>query len=850
MTVEHPIRPTTEHHHHQQQQHQSKSTLEEEEAAAALTLLDAFDFDPNSMPNIIDIDVVDNHHHNHNHQRPSSRNSNTTFNSNTTIATADDNADAITSNSMPFIMMLGDYSEKEYFVPSTNVIRNEILEGVSCSEVDGGDDGNSSGSSSVSSGSCKLTSVSGSGIAFRCIYCKHVKDPVEMSVIRPHNLASIRESVLHFQQTHVQQCTYIPNDIRTCYLNFKSQEESFVASATSMATGSTIMTTSTSTPSSDDEENVWVSSAIRRGLRDIESGSSGSGSGSRNQGGGILYCPELAVHELEPSRQRVVGYHPPNPNPSSSSSSSSLSSSSESIVSNLEEEEPRPNDVLIGRGGLAVKHPGNIYWRQLMKEVKSDYLDCHRRSKYHHHHQQQQPDNTLTTNDINIDSNDNNNNGSKSKKSILTSLVVETIRNQFPTPGRFLFQDKVTGKWNDIGDKEAMKKTRQALRDMGKQARLQQHQHYQQRHAVDRNDVGGDVVATASTSSSSAFEYASATTATATTSTKVKSESRKRTNDGLLTLKPHADVIVVDNATTTQEKNEGWEITNLFNEEIGEWVDTTTTDEPTNLPPTKKKQKLESTASKSNNNFSFTVLDKSSNNNEVDCWKMLQETLTDIASFHNHDHTIATKENKLPNTITTTINNNKNNNNTSSSISSKCNNTNNKSKGVVSKSKISKAINKGCHHKKHHEAKMSKPIKKVTVPTSSLSSSTSSPSIVKFNGVSKISKAKGHKYEARFSSVRLGSYVLKADAALAYDGYVRSSGRKKHFGKINFQVESDYLVARELELEGRGLGNIANSSNGGSTGSSISLKSIDLEDTLEYISTKVNNAVEKTRHRA
>jgi len=825
------------------------------------------------MPNIIDIDVVvDNHDHNYN--RPSSRNSSSTFNSNNNNnnSNAKNNANATApmsmSTSMPFIMMLGDYSEKEYFVPSTNVIRNEILEGVSCSEVDGG---------GSSDGSCKLATT-GKGIAFRCIYCKHVKDPVEMSIIRPQNLASIRESVVRFQQTHVQQCTYIPSDIRTCYLNFKSQEESFAASSSSTDMRSTAtvagstntgISASTSSSSSDDEEHVWVSSAIRRGLRDVESSrSSGSGSGgSRNQGGGILYCPELAVQELEPSRQRVVGYHPPNPTPPSSSSSL-LSLSSESIVSNHEEEEPRPNDVLIGRGGLAVKHPGNIYWRQLMKEVKSDYLDCHRRSKHKHHQQQQQqqPGNTLTTNN-NIDI-DNNNGSSKSKKSILTRLVVEAIRNQSPTPGRFLFQDKVTGKWNDIGDKEAMKKTRQALRDMGKQARLQQkhQQHHQQyhpqQHVVGRNDVRGDVVAASTlipSSSSSTFEYDTATTTAAmlATSTKVKSESKKRTNNGLMTVKPHTDVIVVGNATTTtaQETNEAWEITNLFNEEIGEWIDTTT-DEPSTLPPTKKKQKIESTTSKSNNNnnTSVTVLDKSSNNNEVDCWKMLQETLTDIASFHNHDRTIATKENKPPNNITnTTINtNNNNNNNASSSVSSKYNNITNKSKGVVSKSKskISKANIKSCPHKKHHEAKMSNPIKKITVPTSS---STSSSSIVKYNGVSKISKAKGHKYEARFSSVRLGSYVLKADAALAYDGYVRSSGRKKHFGKINFQVESDYLVARELELEGRGLGNIDNGGNGGSSsngGSNISLKSIDLEDALEYISTKVNNAVEKTRRRA
>ena len=102
----------------------------------------------------------------------------------------------------------------------------------------------------------------------------------------------------------------------------------------------------------------------------------------------------------------------------------------------------------------------------------------------------------------------------------------------------------------------------------------------------------------------------------------------------------------------------------------------------------------------------------------------------------------------------------------------------------------------------------------------------------RFNGVSKMSKLKGHKYEARFSSYRLGSYVLKADAALAYDGFVRSSGKKKCISKINFKVERDYLDARESE----------SSAKGGTA--------VDLEEALNYISSKVNTAVSKTRRRA
>ena len=64
--------------------------------------------------------------------------------------------------------------------------------------------------------------------------------------------------------------------------------------------------------------------------------------------------------------------------------------------------------------------------------------------------------------------------------------------------------------------------------------------------------------------------------------------------------------------------------------------------------------------------------------------------------------------------------------------------------------------------------------------------------------------------------------MLEADAALAYEAFLRSSGRKKHLTKINFKAEQDYIDAREHELEARG----------GLT--------VDLEKTLEHIPSKVN----------
>jgi hypothetical protein len=43
-------------------------------------------------------------------------------------------------------------------------------------------------------------------------------------------------------------------------------------------------------------------------------------------------------------------------------------------------------------------------------------------------------------------------------------MIVEEIRNRTP-PGRFLKQDSATKLWYDIGEKKALDKTRQALRE-------------------------------------------------------------------------------------------------------------------------------------------------------------------------------------------------------------------------------------------------------------------------------------------------------------------------------------------------------------------------------------------------
>mmetsp|Transcript_23565 Transcript_23565/g.42187 ORF Transcript_23565/g.42187 Transcript_23565/m.42187 type:complete len:594 (-) Transcript_23565:209-1990(-) len=574
---------------------QQQPILEED----ALTLLDAFDFDPDSSY-IIDDDRL---------------------------------ADPISNNANVTPFMLGDYSEKGHFLPSSSVVRNEVLEGVPLCEIDDDMD-------------TRTSDEPIEGIAFRCIYCKHAKERVEMAVIRPQNLMAIRDSFIHFQQTHMHKCTFIPSDIRRCHLDFKSQEEFHPAMIGMIA---------------DDQEFLWVSSAIRRGLRDAEQG-------------GILYCPELAANQ-----------------------ESELKS----------EEEPRLNDVVVGRGGLVNKFPGNIYWRQLMKEVKSDYVESQI--------------------------------GKNGKKSVITRLIVEAVRNQSP-PGRFLVQDKLTGIWKEIGDEKAMKKTSQAIRDMGTV-----------KHAVKDGDATAFI----------------ATDATIT----VKQESKERMKRVKHDVVKAATVPIGTTMGVAQENSETWEVMNLFKEEIGEWINT----EPSYLPPTKKR-KLES-----KDTASACVLEK---NAEVD-WKILEEVLSD-SMFHDH----SVMKNKSP-------------------TSSSGHNGVSKAKG----GKKNKALtsSSGCNG-----ASKAKGGKKKKSPTSR-------------SGYNGVSRAKGGHYEARFSAYRVGSYVLKTDAALAYDAFLRASGQKKHFIKIHFKVEQDYIDAREHELKVRG----------GIT--------VDLVKTLDYITSKVNDAVSKTR---
>lgn len=89
--------------------------------------------------------------------------------------------------------------------------------------------------------------------------------------------------------------------------------------------------------------------------------------------------------------------------------------------------DPRDTDVLCGRGGAALRHPGNQTYRRLVNLNKGLYITC-----------------------------------LKTEKLKISRSIVAAIREQ---NGRFLERDAKKGTWFDIGDKKAIEKTSQALRE-------------------------------------------------------------------------------------------------------------------------------------------------------------------------------------------------------------------------------------------------------------------------------------------------------------------------------------------------------------------------------------------------
>jgi hypothetical protein len=85
------------------------------------------------------------------------------------------------------------------------------------------------------------------------------------------------------------------------------------------------------------------------------------------------------------------------------------------------------SDVLCGRGGAALRHAGNQTYRKLVSLNKGLYITC-----------------------------------LKTEKLKISRSIVAAIREK---KGRFLEKDTKTGTWYDIGDKKAIEKTSQALRE-------------------------------------------------------------------------------------------------------------------------------------------------------------------------------------------------------------------------------------------------------------------------------------------------------------------------------------------------------------------------------------------------
>jgi len=90
---------------------------------------------------------------------------------------------------------------------------------------------------------------------------------------------------------------------------------------------------------------------------------------------------------------------------------------------------PHPHDILCGRGNFVNSHEGNEFFRELVKNYKLDYVSC-----------------------------------TKSQKKIFSLLIYNKIRERNP-PGRFLKYGPRLNTWIDIGEKKALEKTRQALRE-------------------------------------------------------------------------------------------------------------------------------------------------------------------------------------------------------------------------------------------------------------------------------------------------------------------------------------------------------------------------------------------------
>mmetsp|Transcript_29940 Transcript_29940/g.45376 ORF Transcript_29940/g.45376 Transcript_29940/m.45376 type:complete len:179 (-) Transcript_29940:123-659(-) len=84
-------------------------------------------------------------------------------------------------------------------------------------------------------------------------------------------------------------------------------------------------------------------------------------------------------------------------------------------------------DVLLGRGGATNNHVGNRNFRNTVADHQQEYLKA-----------------------------------KKKEKALISKRIVHTVRHQ---GGRFLRRNEKSDKWIDVGDKKAIEKTSQALRE-------------------------------------------------------------------------------------------------------------------------------------------------------------------------------------------------------------------------------------------------------------------------------------------------------------------------------------------------------------------------------------------------
>jgi len=95
---------------------------------------------------------------------------------------------------------------------------------------------------------------------------------------------------------------------------------------------------------------------------------------------------------------------------------------------------PHPHDVLSGRGKIINDHPGNQYFRSLVKVYKPEYVMACR-----------------------------------DDKPLFSKLIYNSIQGLNP-PGRFLMKEgKEATLWTDMGERKSLDKTRQSLREDAKE---------------------------------------------------------------------------------------------------------------------------------------------------------------------------------------------------------------------------------------------------------------------------------------------------------------------------------------------------------------------------------------------